>query len=187
MVRAAGMRLLGRGSVGAVTIIAICVSGCPAERSQPGEAPDAAFSELIDAGVVDAGPATLEPTVSAQLGDGGVLPVAHRSEIDPATALTVTLPRPLKDFRLRLLDHREQVVVSDDELAADGLTYRIVPAKPLQTGRSYQLVLDAELGPVVTDQTGGTFEDWLLEFRILGEVQPDPPPPGKKPAKKKKK
>ena len=62
---------------------------------------------------------------------------------------------------------------------------RNLPA-PLKTGRGYNLVLDAELGPIVTDDSGGTWNDWELAFRIAGDVQPEPVA-GKKPQPKKKK
>ena len=106
------------------------------------------------------------------------------AEIDAATTLTVSLPIVLKDFRIRLLDWREQIVVSDDELLSDGKTYVITLPEPLKTGRGYTLTLDAELGPVVTDDSGGTWNDWELAFRIAGDVQPEPS--AKKPGKKKK-
>ena len=84
-----------------------------------------------------------------------------------------------------MLDFRDQVVVSDDELTPDGRTYVITLSEPLKAGRSYTLVLDAELGPVVTDDSGGTWNDWELAFRIAGEIQPEPGAP-KKPKKQKK-
>ncbi len=140
--------------------------------------------EVVDAGPIDAGPpipASLEPIVSAGLADGGSLTVTPpKAEIDPATTLTVALPIKLKDFRIRLLDWRDQIVVSDDELLADGRTYLLTLKEPLKAGRGYTLVLDAELGPIVTDEAGGTFNDWELAFRISGDVAPDPSAPKKK-------
>jgi hypothetical protein len=149
---------------------------------------DAGAAE-VDAGppIIDAGPpppSSLEPTVLASFRDGGSSPVTAKSEIDAATALTISLPIKLKDFRIRLLDFREQIVTSDDELMADGRTYVITLPEPLKTGRGYSLVLDAELGPIVTDDSGGTWNDWELAFRIAGDVQPEPGAV-KKPKKKK--
>lgn len=150
--------------------------GCPAQTVKIPEVVDAAVAEL-DAGPIDAGPpvpASLEPTVTAGLPDGGVVAVTAKAELDAPTSLTITLPIKLKDFRIRLLDWRDQLVVSDDELMADGLTYLISLPTPLKTGRPYSLVLDAELGPIVTSEIGGTFNDWELEFRVAGEIVPDP-------------
>jgi hypothetical protein len=170
--------------------LVLVLAGCPAEAPKPpafvdaGEPPDAAVAEIVDAGPPV--PSSLEPTVVATFPDGGTAPVTAKAEIDPANALTVSLPITLKDFRIRLLDFREQIVASDDELLADGRTYVITLAQPLKTGRSYSLVLDAELGPVVTDDSGGTWNDWELAFRVLGEVQPEPGA-ARKPKPKKKK
>lgn len=167
-------------------VLGLLLAACPAELPKF-DAGVALFE--IDAGPpVDAGPpapSSLEPTVIAAFSDGGSTTVTASSAIDSATALTVSLPIRLKDFRLRLIDHREQVVASDDELMADGRTYVITLPEPLKTGRGYTLVLDAELGPIVTDDSGGTWNDWELAFRIAGDVQPEPS--AKKNPKKRKK
>ncbi len=169
-------------------VVGLLLAACPVELPKP----------VIDAGVVmieidagtpiDAGPpvpSSLEPTVVAAFQDGGSSPLTASSTIDAATALTVSLPIKLKDFRIRLIDFREQVVASDDELMADGRTYVITLPEPLKTGRGYTLTLDAELGPIVTDDSGGTWNDWELAFRIAGDVQPEPN--AKKNPKRKKK
>lgn len=167
----------------------LVLMACPADVGKPVIVVDAGVE--VDAGApVDAGPpppSSLEPTVVASYADGGTAPVTARSEVDAATALTISLPIKLKDFRIRLLDYREQIVVSDDELMADGRTYVITLPAPLKAGRSYNLVLDAELGPIVTDDSGGTWNDWELAFRIAGDVQPEPVAGKKKPQPKKKK
>ncbi|MFO0600343.1 MAG: hypothetical protein U0228_33850 [Myxococcaceae bacterium] len=168
-------------------------SGCPDKAA---DAPidagtDAAGLDVdagFDAGVIDAGPAVLEPTVTATLADGGTIEVKANSEIEPTRKLTIGLGVKLKDFRLRLMDWRDQLVVSDDEVSTDGRTLTISLPESLKAGRSYSLVLDAELGPVVTAESGASFNDWDLAFRIAGEVEPEPAAPGKKkPAGKKKK
>lgn len=170
-----------------VVLIGVTLLGCPEDRPALPAPVDAGSPEvIIDAGPVDAGPSSLDPVVTAAWADGGSAIVTAQAEIEPATSLTVALPTSLKDFRIRLLDFREQVVASDDELSADGRTYRIVPTQPLQTGRRYSLQLDAELGPVVTDTAGATFEDWQLEFRVTGEVVPEKPA-APAPKRKKKK
>lgn len=168
----------------------LVLMGCPAQAPKPPEVVVIDSGPIeIDAGApVDAGPplpSSLEPTVVATFRDGGTVPVTAKAEIDAPIALTISLPIALKDFRIRLVDYREQIVVSDDELIADGRTYVITLPEPLKTGRGYNLVLDSELGPVVTDDSGGTWNDWELAFRIAGEVQPEPGAP-KKPKKQKR-
>lgn len=163
---------------------ALALTACP-DRSTADAAieTDAAG---FDAGLVDAGPPlplTLEPTVTATARDAGTIELKAGSETDDVVSLTVTIPVKLKDFRIRLMDWRDQIVPSDDELMADGKTYVIALSEPLKTGRGYSLKLDAELGPVVTDDTGGIWDDWELAFRVAGEVVPEP---GSKKSSKKK-
>lgn len=166
---------------------AVLLVGCPAKPVEVSPAIDAGpVAEPIDAGPIDAGPALLEPLVTAGLSDGGTLSLKVANEpIDPPAALTVALPTRLKDLRIRLLDWRDQLVVSDDELMPDGVTYVITLKDPLKTGRRYKLSLDAELGTVVTSESGQSMQDWELEFTVAGDVQPDPAAL-KKSSKKKK-
>lgn len=173
-----------------LVILAACavLTACPEKRveaalADSGLEPDAG----IDAGVIDAGPtapASLEITVAAVTRDGGVTELKANAETEPASSIQVTLPIKLKDFRIRLLDWRDQLVVSDDELDPSGRTLTIALPEPLKTGRSYRLILDAELGPVVTDEAGAIFNDWEMPFRVAGEVVPEAPV---KALKKKKK
>lgn len=163
---------------------------CP-DRHVETAVPDAGI-EAVDAGVTieDAGPpvpTNLQPTVIATAPDGGTTAVTANLELaDAPNRLTVTLPVKLKDFRVRLIDWRDQVVVSDDELDAAGTTLTVALPEPLKTGRGYTLVLDGELAPIVTDELGRPFNDWELTFRIAGDVQPEPGAPKKAPKKKKK-
>lgn len=138
--------------------------------------------ELVDAGPPP--PANLEPTVTASQKDGGVSAITANAEVEEVVALTVALPARLKDFRLRLMDWTDKVVVSDDALQADGVTWVLTPSEPLKSGRDYTLKLDAELGPVITDEAGGTWNDWELSFHMTGEIAPEPT--AKKPLKKRK-
>lgn len=114
--------------------------------------------------------------VTVGFADGGAQSLEPNATVEPPVSLTVRLPKRLKDFRVRLMDYQDKIVVSDDALSADGLEYLVTPAEPLKAGRRYSVVLDAELGPIVTDELGGTFDDWELPFTIAGEVQPDPAP-----------
>lgn len=164
--------------------LGVALSGCPS-RDEARSAVDAGVAVEVDAGIdagtPDAGPQILATVVTANLADGGVVMLEARATIEPPASLTIRLPKRLKDFRIRLMDHQDKLVVSDDALSGDGLEYLVTPAEPLKTGRSYTVLLDAELGPVVTDELGGTFDDWELPFAIAGEIQPDPAPtkPGK--------
>ena len=173
-------------------LVLVVLAGCPSEvATKPAivGAPEVIHDGGIDGGIpIDAGPplpSSLEATVVAGYADGGTATVTSKAAIDPATSLTISLPIKLKDFRIRLIDFREQIVVSDDELMADGKTLIIATAEPLKSGREYTLVLDSELGPIVTDDSGGTWNDWELVFRISGDVQPEPGA-RKRPPKKKK-
>lgn len=164
---------------------ALVFSACP-DRSTVDAAVEIDAGSF-DAGVVDAGPPlplTLEPTVTVTARDAGTIELKAGSEADDVTSLTITIPVKLKDFRLRLMDWRDQIVPSDDELMPDGKTYVITLSEPLKTGRGYALKLDAELGPVVTDDSGAIWDDWELAFRIAGDVQPEPGP--KKSPKRKR-
>lgn len=141
------------------------------DAGPPDSGPEA---ELVDAG--PPAPVVLAPTITAMLIDGGTAQIEADAEIDAVKSLTIALPAGLNDFRLRVLDWRDQVVASDDELLSDGTTYLVTFAEPLKTGRSYQLMIDAELGPVVTTETGATVDDFELRFRVSGEVVPEKAP-----------
>lgn len=181
------MRIESRVAVG---IAALMLLGCPSEKPQ--EAPDAAVA-VIDAGVVevvDAGPPAplrLEFAVTAS-SDAGETPLAFSDEsptdVDAVTALQLTTPVRLKDYRVRLFDWNDQVVTSDDaaDLGDGGLSYRIELPEPLKTGRRYSVLVDAELAPEITDEAGRTYDDVRLDLKVRGEIVVD-----KKPAKKSKK
>jgi hypothetical protein len=169
----------------AILGLGLVLIGCPAKvvgvvDSGP------SVAEVIDAGIVDAGPpmpVSMEPVVTAGLADGGTIGVTSKEPIDAPKTLTIALPTKLKDFRFRLVDWRDQVVVSDDELLGDGRTYVIALPEPLKTGRRYTLSLDAEVGAVVTAESGQTVQDWELDFVIAGDVVPEPGSAKKKPKK----
>ena len=159
--------------------------GCPAKTEIDAGVPfvDAAV-EVIDAGPPR--PLVLEPTITISTGDAGVQTLVAETQIDPISALTISLPVALRDFRVRLLDWRDQIVASDDELMPDGRTYVITLSEPLKTGRSYRVVIDAELGPIVTTESGQEVDDWELKFRIAGDVVPDPSSkPSRRPLKRR--
>ncbi len=162
-------------------ILAVSLLACPA-----------AHQGSTDAMVVDAGP-ELEPdagppgpmdlslTVTA---NDGVLEVLEGSSVDAVRSLELRFPVRLKDFRVRLLDWQDKIVPSDESLTEDGLGWIIRPTAPLKSGRAYVVKVDAELGPEISDESGGTWTDWALSFQLSGELQPEPST--KQPANKKK-
>jgi hypothetical protein len=174
---------------------------CPSET--PRDAPDAAASRagVVDVGPVaaavermDAGPAAprrLEFAVSA-LVDGGVAELIFTdavSQVEPISGLSLATSVRLRDYRVRLFDWADQVVVSDDtaELTDAGLVYRIALPSPLRSGRRYSLLIDAQHGPKIADEAGHHYDDVRLTLEVRGEVLPDrsaKAKPGKKPKKK---
>ncbi|MBK7863396.1 MAG: hypothetical protein IPJ65_33305 [Archangiaceae bacterium] len=166
------------------------LAGCPTENGPPDGSADAADAglEAADSGAaqpppVDAGPpapAELPLSVTALSADGGAEQISH--DIDPVKALSVRIPVPLSDYRLRVFDETDRVVPSDD-LARDadgGIDYQISFEEPLKTGRTYRLTVEPQLGA----QLEG-FKDAELVMKVRGEVQADArKQPGK--AKKKK-
>jgi hypothetical protein len=161
----------------AILGLGLVLIGCP---SSVVESVDSGplFVDLLDAGVFGAGLSSVSlamvPVVTAGLVDGGTIELASKAQIDAPKTLTIAMPAKLRDFRFRLVDWRDQVVTSDDELLSDGRTYVITLPEPLKTGRHYTLSLDAELGAVVTAESGQTIPDWDLDFSVAGDVVPEP-------------
>ncbi len=179
-------------------VLGLMLAGCPAPVSpvtldaSAVVEQDSGLATVPDAG--PAAPATLTPTGAWKLVDGGssalVVTPASRAEIELAVGLELTLPAPLKDFRLRLLDGRDMVLESDDTFTATdaGIEAALRFLEPLKPGRDFQLQLDAQLGTQVTDSSGRVYEDFEYRFRTAGEYVADPKPgrqQKKKPGKKK--
>lgn len=160
----------------ALVALGLVFLGCP---SRPGDLAPAALdagAAEADAGYDAGGPAPFVPVVTVTWEDGGVATVGARDAIEPPRSVAVRLPRRLKDGRLRLMDHEDKVVASDDSLSADGLGYEIAPAEPLRRGRTYTLLLDAEVGAAVADEAGVALDDWEFAFVIAGDPEPAPAP-----------
>lgn len=177
--RSLSLPSMRRALIGSVLLLMACPSKPTAVDAG---LPDAGPIEVVDAG--PPAPVVLVPTITATFVDGGSGEIKTDGEVDQPKSLTIALPAGLSDFRLRVLDWRDQVVASDDELLSDGKTYLITFVEPLKTGRSYQVLIDAELGPVVTTEAGATVDDFELRFRVAGDVVPDPPAPGSKKRKR---
>jgi hypothetical protein len=165
--------------------MALVFFGCPAKAPVNAEAD--AGAPLVDAKVIahaiDAGPPQplgIEWAVVTRT-DGGEESLRFEdgdvTEVGPATGFTLTTPVRLKDYRVRLIDWVDHVVPSDDtvELGDGGLTYRIELSQPLESGRRYDLVVDAELGPEIADEAGRRYDDVRLSLKVRGEIQPEKP------------
>ena len=165
-----------RALVGSVLLL----MACPPKSTEVVDAgsPDAGAVDVVDSGPPP--PVVLVPTITAMLIDGGTGSVTADGETEQPKSLTIALPAGLNDFRLRVLDWRDQVVASDDELLSDGKTYVVTFVEPLKTGRNYQVLIDAELGPVVTTESGATVDDFELRFHVAGDVVIEAAPSAKK-------
>jgi hypothetical protein len=158
-------------------VFAIAVVACVPKAGSDAGADAGASAEALAVDAVDAAvSAPVGPGLEAALPDGGFFVVSVSEPVELPSRLVVRLPVRLRDGRLRLMDWQDKVVPSDDTLSSDGLTYEIVPLEPLKSGRSYTVLLDAEVGGAVTDESGATLDDWALTFTVAGELEPDPAP-----------
>lgn len=179
------------GRWGLLALAAAALAGCPDRDGGPDAAVDA--GQVVDAGApippAELPPAELGVELEVWFSDGGMasVPPSRPALVDPAQRLTVHLP-PLKDYRVRLFDGADKVVVSDDEAQPTdaGVEYEIVPAEPLKRGREYRLLIDAQTGPGIVDGAGRRYLDAEWQLKIEGQAEPEPPPPkaGKKSGKK---
>ncbi|MBL8957765.1 MAG: hypothetical protein JNK82_43720 [Myxococcaceae bacterium] len=136
----------------------------------------AVVAPAVDAGPPP-GPRELELTITAQLADGGIEVVT--GAVDPVKSLSVWVPVPLADYRLRVFDEGDKVVPSDDQAheTDGGIDYLISFVEPLKTGRTYRLTVEAQLEA----QLEG-FKDVEIALKVRGQIEAD-----KKPGQKKKK
>jgi hypothetical protein len=173
--------------LGAILIIAAsCTRGAP-PADGVAEAGQDAGGVTRDAGSVPAADAGLafQVLLWTSLDGGGLTPVAlgvRSAPIDPVSRLVVEVRPAPADARLRLLDGSDQVVESNDVLAAfdGGLRYELGLLEPLRPGRSYTLLLDAELAAGLEDARGRPLEDVRLGLLVRGE-SPSVPAPAKRP------
>jgi hypothetical protein len=176
--------------------VTLLVAACPSPKTpiEPDAgSPDAAVDAGLDSGAaIDAGPVdasvAFEIHVRAE-SDAGVATelefVASAAPVDAVQVLEVATSVELRDYRIRLYDWADQIVPSDDLAIVDGgITYRIGLLAPLRTGRTYSLVLDADLGASMLDPAGRPLDDVRLTLNVRGEVQVEP---GTRLPKKKKK
>jgi hypothetical protein len=179
----------------ALGALALALAACPgnkakvvADGGQP-EAPDAG------AGAADASPPALKLEVRYQTSDAGLALVdfaaaAAAATIEPTSQLEVSTNIGLQNYRIRLFDEVDRVVVSDDQMEEPGdkVLYRIQLPTPLKPGHKYALVVDAQAGSAIADSAGRLYPDQRLELVVAGAREPDPPPrrkvkpkPGAKP------
>jgi hypothetical protein len=174
----------------------VVLSACPSPKTtielDAGLA-DAAIDAGLDSGTaIDAGPVDASVAFAVTLraeSDAGVVTelefVAGATSIDAVQNLEVLTSVELRDYRIRLYDWADQIVASDDLVTVDGgISYRIGLLAPLRPGRTYSLVIDADLGTTMLDPVGRPLDDVRLTLNVRGDVQPEP---GARPPKKKKK
>jgi hypothetical protein len=154
----------------------------------------------VDSGVavVDAGPAIppaeLPPAelgieLQIWLADGGVAEIKPGTQELIGTAQRLTLQLPwLTDYRIRAFDGADKVLPSDDEATVTdaGISYVIQLSEPLKRGREYRVVIDAQTGAGIVDDTGRRYLDAEWTFKTDGPADPEPAP-GKGGKKKPKK
>jgi len=140
---------------------------------------DAGTPPVPDAGLLP--PLTLDLEVA--LPDGGIerhaLLALETPVVTPATSLTVTSNRRLRNARIRLMDEGDRALSSDDVLDEEpaGLRYHITLLSPLEPGHTYALRVDPQSGATLDDGAGHELPDQRLEFRTSGERQRPKPPP----------
>lgn len=161
------------------------LAGCPGERQPPDAGPaivDSGAASVDSGSVVDAGPPgpkDLPLTLTAVRVDGGLEVVT--TEADSTKHLSAFIAAPLTDYRLRVFDEADKVVPSDDVAheADGGIDYQISFVDPLKPGKTYRLMVEAQLG----SQLDG-FKDAEVSFKVRGQSQPEPK--SAKPGKKKR-
>jgi hypothetical protein len=180
--------------VAVLVLLTACPSRSPKSTEVDAGLADAAIE--VDAGAGDAGvdAGALDASVAFAVAlfvetDGGMLDpvdlVQSAATIDVAQVIQVQTSVDLRDYRVRLFDWAEQIVPSDDVATRDGgLSYRIGLLQPLRPGRTYTLVIDADLGPTMVDPNGRPLDDVRLSLSVRGEIQPEP---GARVPKRKKK
>ncbi len=159
-------------------LVALALFAC-SRRSSPVQSIDA--GDLTSA--ADAGPQKMELTLSvkAQLPDGGLAPIEPqvdaRPRIEPTQKLQLSSNVSLHNYRIRVFDEADRVMISDDEadMSSQGTEYRIFFREPLKPGHRYTLVVDAQTGSSFTDEHGDSQADRRLEFQVAGEKKKEPP------------
>ncbi len=165
------------------------LTACPAPTPtvDSGPAPDSGLG-LVDAGpAVDAGAVSraLPLDLVADRADGGQASLqvtADLVDLDPTNRLELTIGAHLVDYRIRLLDWRDEVPVSDDLATRTdaGISYRLVLAAPLKAGRTYTLVVDPAVGADLLDDRGRAFDEVRVGLRVSGEIEAPPGKPSRK-------
>lgn len=134
----------------------------------------------IDAGtptaLLDAGPnRELVVSVKALLPDGGFAPIEFqpntRAMIDPTQKLELSTNMALHNYRIRVFDEVDRVMISEDRAdgSDDEIQYQILFREPLKAGHRYTLVLDGQTGSSFTDGRGNAQGERRLEFQVSGE------------------
>lgn len=162
-------------------LVALGLSGCP---PVPTPLPDAG----PEVEVVDAAPRVpLAIDLVLTLGDGGTERHAllgfESPVVSPSRELLVETNRPLHNVRIRVMDESDRALASNDvpEELPTALRYRIDLVTPLEPGRKYAVLVDAQSGATFDDGSGKEIPEQRLEFRTSGERErPKVPPPRRK-------
>jgi hypothetical protein len=102
--------------------------------------------------------------------------------IQPSRQLLVESNRALHNARIRVMDESDRALESDDvtEEGPDSLRYHIGLLRPLEPGRRYAVLVDAQSGATFDDGTGKELPEQRLEFRTTGDRERPEPAPQRK-------
>lgn len=92
-------------------------------------------------------------------------------ELDSTRGLQVDFAVQLPDFRVRIFDDHDAVVESDDSLALvedAGASYRLELKQALKPGHRYLLMVDPEVGSVLVDDHGHSWDEFKTWLRVRG-------------------
>ncbi|MGZ3479846.1 MAG: hypothetical protein ACXU81_05820 [Myxococcaceae bacterium] len=164
-----------------VGVVALGISGCP--RVAPPE-PDAGPVAVV----VDAGPRVpLAIDLVVTLADGGTerhaLLGLESPVVSPSRALLVETNRPLHNVRIRVMDESDRALASNDlpEETPAALRSQIDLAAPLEPGRKYAVLVDAQSGATFDDGSGKEIPAQRRADRPRGaRERPKAPPPHRK-------
>ncbi len=134
----------------------------------------------VDAGtptaLLDAGPdRELVLSVKALLADGGFASLEFqpnaRTAIDPTQKLELSTNIALHNYRIRVFDEADRVMISEDRAdgSDDEIQYQILFPEPLKPGHRYTLVLDGQTGSSFTDGRGNAQGERRMELQVSGD------------------
>lgn len=155
-----------------IALLPLLLAACPKGEEKAPAAPDGAGAE--GPGEVEAAPPAPPPPEPVPAEAFAVAPEGDRQPLPPeeetggvsrGASFEVRSPLAFRTVRVRLLDGRDRVVPSRDQVTiGQGTVVRIAPEEPLAEGGGYRILVDDPHGPLVRDIEG---RGWLLrEFRF---------------------